>query len=159
LLEPRCRRRHGIRHKRSYLPPLQKPVRRGELQRGKAPSGTGERMLASKRSSPNNPGPRPPQRDEPKKLLRPPRKRQAVSYIPANIGLSPSAGRAGSSLSPGRLSVTRAASRKETYRCWSGWSISQENPRYGYRSVWAFLRGRPLRLTRSGCTSCEEKKD
>jgi hypothetical protein len=106
-----------------------------------------------------NPGPRPPQRDEPNKLLRPPRKRQSVSYIPANIGLSPSAGRAGSSLSPGRLSVTRAASRKETYRCWSGWSISQENPRYGYRSVWAFLRGRPLRLTRSGCTSCEEKKD
>jgi hypothetical protein len=104
-----------------------------------------------------NPGPRPPQRGEPKIPLRPPRKSQAVSYIPANIGLSPSTGRADSSLSPGRLSVTRAASRNETYRCWSGWLISQENPRYGYRSVWTFRRGRPLRLIRSGCTGCGER--
>ena len=37
-------------------------------------------------------------------------------------------------------------------------TLSRENPRYGYRRVWALLRREGWRVNRSGCIGCGARK-
>src|SRR3712207_5854448 len=114
----------GTRHKRSYLPSLEKPLRRDEHQRSEAPqrAGEGERppQEASRREGA---GHRHPQGGEPGKLLSPTRRRAAVEHVRRRLGVSER--RACGVASLDRASATLAARRKGTADWPNGWSSSR----------------------------------
>src|SRR5215216_2394299 len=79
----------GTRHKRSYLPSLEEPLRRDEHQRSQAPQGAGVRERSPQEAScREGAGHRHPKGGEPGKLLSPTRRRAAVEHVRQQLGVS-----------------------------------------------------------------------
>src|SRR5215217_8741638 len=77
----------GTRRKRSYLPSLEKPLRRDEHQRSQAPQGAGERECSPQEAAcREGAGHRHPKGGEPGKLLSPTRRRAAVEHVRQRLG-------------------------------------------------------------------------
>src|SRR5215208_842202 len=131
----------GTRHKRSYLPSLEKPLRRDEHQRSQAPQGTGEGECSPQEAAcREGAGHRHPQGGEPGKLLSPTRRRAAVEHVRRRLGVSErrACGVIGQPRSSQRYAGRKAhRDRRLAERMVE---LSRENPRYGYRRVWALLR-------------------
>src|SRR5215207_3197547 len=131
----------GTRHKRSYLPSLEKPVWRDEHQRSEAPQGAGERECPPQEASRREGvGHRHPQGGEQGKLLSPTRRRAAVEHVGRQLGVSER--RACRVIGQPRSSQRYAGRKAERDRRLAKRMVelSRENPRYGYRRVWALLR-------------------
>src|SRR5918995_6978073 len=79
----------GTRHKRSYLPSVEKPLRCDEHQRSETPQGTGVRERPPQEASRREgTGHRHPKGGEPGKLLSPTRRRVAVEHVGRQLGVS-----------------------------------------------------------------------
>src|SRR5215208_3979869 len=146
----------GTRYKRSYLPSVEKPLWRDEHRRSQAPQGAGERECSPQEAScREGTGHRHLKGGEPGKLLSPTRRKAAVEHLRRRLGVSER--RACSVIGQPRSSQ-RYVGRKAQRDCRLAERmvrLSQENPRYGYRRVWALLRreGWPLNKKRvhKGC--------
>src|SRR3954469_12250663 len=143
-----CRRSFGPRGReaawdqRGYLPPLEKPLRWDEPERDQAPQGARK-------------GEYPPQEDrgraggrhkhpkggEPGKLLSPARRQAAVARVQQELGVSER--RACKVIGQPRSSQRYVGCKASRDGVLVGRMItlSRENPRYGYRRIWALLRG------------------
>ncbi len=131
----------GAGYKRGYLPPLEEPVWRDEHQRSETSQGTGVRERPPQEASRRKgAGHRHPQRGEPGKLLSPTRRRAAVEHVRQRLGVSER--RAcrviGQTRSSQRYEGRKANRDRALVERMVG--LSRENPRYGYRRVWALLR-------------------
>src|SRR5829696_9882710 len=135
------RGRKETRHKRGDLPPLEKPLRRYEGRCDEATQGAGERERPPQedRRRPSG-GHRHPKGGEPGKLLSPTRRRVAVEHVRRRLGVSER--RACRVISQPRSSQRYVVHKAETDRRLAERMVelSRENPRYGYRRVWALLR-------------------
>src|SRR5215211_6002323 len=79
----------GARHKRGYVPSLEKPIRCDEHLGGQAPQGAGGRECSPQEDrSRSSCGHRHPKGGEPKKLLSPTRRRTAVEHVRRHLGVS-----------------------------------------------------------------------
>src|SRR5215210_7560507 len=134
--------RQGAWHKRGDLSPLEKPLRRDESERNQAPQGArkGERPPeeARRRSSPGHPDSK---GGEQKKLLSPARRRKATDHVRREL-LSVSERRACRVLGQPRSTqrYARQKGKRDHILKERMVALSRENPRYGYRRVWALLR-------------------
>src|SRR5215211_5586705 len=132
--------RQDARHKRGDLPPLAQPVWRHEDRRDEAPQGVGEGERPLKEDSrPAGSGHRHPKGGEPGKLLSPARRRAAVEHV-RRLGVSER--RACRVIAQPRSSQRYEGRKTDRDRALVERMIelSRENPRYGYRRVWAMLR-------------------
>ena len=128
----------GTRHKRSYLPSLEKPLRRDEHLGSEAPKGAGVRECSPQEAScREGTGHRHPKGGEPIKLLSPTRKRAAVEHVRQQLEVSER--RACRVIGQPRSSQRYVGSRDHRL-AERMVRLSQENLRYGYRRVWALLR-------------------
>jgi transposase len=117
------------------------PIRWDELTGGQAPQGAGERECppeeVGRRTST---GHRHPKGGESGKLLSPTRRRAAVEHVGQQLGVSER--RACRVIGQPRSSQRYAGRKAERDRRLAERMVrlSRENPRYGYRRVWAMLR-------------------
>src|SRR5215213_2512157 len=138
-LGPRGRQEAG--NQRGDLPPLAQPVWRHEGRRDEALEGVGkgERPPEEDRRRPGG-GHQHPQGGEPGKLLSPTRRKAAVEHVGQRLGVS-------------ERRACRAMGQPRSRQRYEGRKVhrdhalvermielSRENPRYGYRRVWAMLR-------------------
>src|SRR5215207_463040 len=131
----------GTRHKRSYFPPLEEPVRCYEHQRSEAPQGAGEGECSPQEASRREgAGHRHPKGGEQGKLLSPTRRSAAVEHVRQRLGVSErrACGVIGQPRSSQRYAGRKAERDRRLAERIVG--LAQENPRYGYRRVWALLR-------------------
>src|SRR5215218_2864056 len=135
------RGRKETRHKRGDLPPLAQPLWWHEGRCDEAPQGARgrERPPEEDRRRPGG-GHRHPKGGEPGKLLSPTRKRAAVEHVRRQLGVSER--RACSVIAQPRSSQRYEGRKAERDRRLAERmvTLSRENPRYGYRRVWALLR-------------------
>jgi hypothetical protein len=129
------------RHKRGDLPPLEKPLWRDESRCDEAPQAAGGRERSPqedrRRSSS---GHRHPKGGEQGKLLSPARRRAAVEHVRRHLGISER--RACRVIAQPRSSQRYEGRKIDRDRALLERmvTLSRENPRYGYRRVWALLR-------------------
>src|SRR5215204_4617089 len=131
----------GTRYKRSYLPSVEKPLWRDEHRRSQAPQGAGERECSPQEAScREGTGHRHLKGGEPGKLLSPTRRKAAVEHLRRRLGVSER--RACSVIGQPRSSQRYVGRKAERDRplLERMIALSRENPRYGYRRVWALLR-------------------
>src|SRR5215212_5994035 len=132
---------HRARHQRGYVPPLEESLRRDELQRGQAPQGArkGEHPPEEAGCRAGS-GHRHPQGSESKKLLSPARRRKAVLHVQKKFELSErrACQIVGQPRSTQRYVDRRAEGDRPLLERMV--TLSGENPRYGYRRVWALLK-------------------
>src|SRR5215207_1999435 len=136
------RDRKEARHQRGDLPSLEEPLRWNEGRCDQAPEGAGkgERPLEEDRRRAGS-GHLYLKGGEPKKLLSPTRRRAAVEHVRRRLDVSESL--ACRAIGQPR-STQRYVGRPKAE--WDRWlvermvGLSRENPRYGYRRVWALLR-------------------
>src|SRR5215203_3353862 len=153
----------GTRHKRSYLPSLEKPLRRDEYLGSQAPQGAREGECSPQEATcREGAGHRHPKGGESGKLLSPTRRKAAVEHVGRQLGVSER--RACRVIGQPRSSQRYAGRKAEREHQLVERMIefAQENPRYGYRRVWALLRreGWPVNKKRrlllgeseNGCT-------
>ena len=144
------RGRKEARHQRGDLPSLEEPLRRDEGRRDEAPEGAGDRE-------------RPPQEDrrragcghqhpeggESGKLLSPTRRRAAVEHVrrqPWGLRASGVQGDRSAQVEPALRGSQKAERDRALVERMVG--LSRENPRYGYRRVWALLRREGWRVNK-----------
>src|SRR4051812_21342533 len=130
----------GAGYKPSQLPPLEEPVWRDEHQRSEAPQGAREGERSPQEAScREGAGHRHPKGGEPGKLLSPPGRRAAVEHVRRRVGVSErrACGVIGQPRSSQRYTSRKADRDRGLVERMVG--LSQENPRYGYRRVWAML--------------------
>src|SRR5215213_9618628 len=135
------RGRQETRHKRGDLPPLAQPLRRHEGRCHEAPQGAGGRERPPQEDRRRaGCGHRHPEGGEPKKLLSPSRRRAAVEHVRRHLGVSER--RACRVIAQPCSSQRYAGQKAERDRRLAERMVelSRENPRYGYRRVWALLR-------------------
>src|SRR5215218_63560 len=135
------RGRQETRRQRGDLPPLEEPLRWHEGRCDEAPEGAGgrERPPQEDRRRAGG-GHRHPKGGEPKKLLSPTRRRAAVEHVRRRLGVSER--RACRVIAQPRSSQRYEGRKAERDRRLTERMVglSRENPRYGYRRVWALLR-------------------
>src|ERR687897_2061952 len=132
----------GTRHKRSYLPSVEEPLRRDEHQRSQAPQGAGVRERSPQEAAcREGAGHRHSKGGEPGKLLSPTRRRAAVEHVRQQLGVSER--RACRVIGQPRSSQRYVGSKTQRDRRLAERMVrlSQENPRYGYRRVGAAPAG------------------
>src|SRR5215210_2785657 len=135
------RGRQETRHKRGDLPPLAQPLRWHEGRCDQTPQGAGVRECPPQEDRRRaGGGHRHPKGGEPKKLLSPARRRATVEHVRRRLGVSER--RACRVIAQPRSSQRYAGHKVERDRRLTERMIelSRENPRYGYRRVWALLR-------------------
>src|SRR5206468_1831575 len=123
-------------------PSLEKPLRWYESERDQAPQGArkGEHPPQENRGRPSG-GHKHPKGGEPGKLLSPARRRAAVRHVRRKLKVSER--RACRVLGQPRSSQRYVGCKASRDGVLVGRMItlSRENPRYGYRRIWALLRG------------------
>src|SRR5829696_2064499 len=132
------RGRKETRHKRGDLPPLEKPLWWHESRCDEAPQGAGGRERPPQEDRRRaGCGHRHPQGGEPKKLLSPSRRRVAVEHVRRHLGVSER--RACRVIAQPRSSQRYESLKADRDRdlLQRTVELSRENPRYGYRRVWA----------------------
>src|SRR5215211_4309330 len=126
---------------RGHLPSLEEPLRWHADGLHEAPEGSGVRERSPEKDS-RRPGGRHkyPQGDEPGKLLSPARRRAAVEHVRRKLGVSErrACEAVGQSRSSQRYVGEKARNDRALVERMVG--LSRQNPRYGYRRVWALLR-------------------
>src|SRR5919199_1873544 len=131
----------GPRYQRAYLPPLEKALWRDEFLGGQAPQGVGERECSPQEAAcRKRVGHRSPKGGEPGKLLSLARRRQAVEHLQQRFEVSEC--RACRAVGQPRSSQRYVSTKvgKDAALVKRMVALSTENPRYGYRRVWALLR-------------------
>src|SRR5215210_422134 len=144
---PRGRQEAG--NQRGDLPPLAQPVWRHEGRRDEAPQGVGEGERPLKEDSRRAGGRhRHPKGGESGKLLSPTRRRAAVEHVGRRLGVSER--RACRVIAQPRSSQRYEGRKADRDRALVERMIelSRENPRYGYRRVWAMLRQEGWRVNK-----------
>src|SRR5215213_4361948 len=128
------------RHQRGYVPPLEESIRWDEFQRGQTPQGArkGERPPEEAGCRAGS-GHRHPKGGESGKLLSPARRRKAVCHTQRYFRVSER--RACRVLDQPRSSQRYVSAKavKDTAVVQKMVALCRENPRYGYRRVWALL--------------------
>src|SRR5215208_1587302 len=135
------RDRQETRHKRGDLPPLAQPLWWHEGRCDEAPQGAGVRERPPQEDRCRSScGHRHPKGGESGKLLSPTRRRAAVEHVRRHLGVS--VRRAGRVISQPRSSQRYEGRKADRDRALLERMVrlSRENPRYGYRRVWALLR-------------------
>src|SRR5215210_3032605 len=136
------RGRQKTRHQRGYLQPLAQPIWRHEGRCDEALEGIGERERPLEEDRRRSGGRhKHPQGGEPGKLLGPTRRRAAVEHVRRRLGVSERQASC-RAIGPPRSSQSYMARKAEWDRrlVERMVGLSRENPRYGYRRVWALLR-------------------
>src|SRR5215204_4035378 len=131
----------GTQHKRSYLPSVEEPLRRDEHQRSQAPRAVGEGECSPQEATRREgTGHRHLKGGEPGKLLSPTRRKAAVEHVRRRLEVSER--RACRVMGQPRSSQRYAGRKaeKDSHLAERMVELSRENPRYGYRRVWALLR-------------------
>src|SRR5215207_8860063 len=131
----------GAGHKRSYLSSVEKPLRCDEHQRSQASGGVGEGECSPQEAScREGAGHRQPKGGGSGKLLSPTRRKAAVEQVRRRLGVSER--RACRVIGQPRSSQRYAGRKTQRDRALLERmvTLSRENPRYGYRRVWALLR-------------------
>src|SRR5215204_284260 len=135
------RGRKETRHKRGYLPPLAQSLWRDESRCDEAPQGAGVRERPPQEDRRRSScGHRHPKGGESGKLLSPARRRAAVEHVRRHLGVSER--RACRVIAQPRSSQRYESLKADRDRdlLQRMVELSRENPRYGYRRVWALLR-------------------
>lgn len=119
------------RRLRDHLPPLEEAIRRDEPRGSQMPQGAPRRKGV---------GHRRPQGGEQGKLLSPARREKAVTHVQKTFSLSER--RACRTIDHPRSTQRYSGQRPgiDQALCTRMSQLSRENPRYGYRRVWALLR-------------------
>src|SRR5215210_1581812 len=132
--------RQGAGHQRGYLPPLEESLWRDEHQRSETPQGVGEGERPPEEAAcRKGAGHRHLKGSESGKLLSPARRREAVVHLQKTFEVSER--RACRVLEQPRSSQRYVSTKagKDAALVERMVALSRENPRYGYRRVWALL--------------------
>src|SRR5215210_3916328 len=130
------------RHQQGELPPLAQPVRRDEGRRDEAPegAGAGEQPPQEEDRRGSSGGHKHPKGGKSGKLLSPARRRAAVEHARRELGVF-SERRACKAMGQARSTQRYVGEKVHQDRALAKRMLvlSRENPRYGYRRVWALL--------------------